>query len=239
MTVHIGTSGCHYKEWKGKFYPAELDSGHMLDFYAQEFDAVEINSSFYRLPEESTVRSWKESTPSDFTFAFKASRYLTHMKRLKDPAEPLENILAKARILGGKLGPLLFQLPPKWRVDVDRLDDFLQLLPAEVSTAFEFRDPSWFTEDVYSRLREHGAGLCIYDLEGETSPAEVTGDVVYVRLHGPERRYQGRYSRERISGWAGAISSWHKAGREVYCFFDNDQQAYAAENALELRDMLA
>ncbi len=238
MSIHIGTSGWHYKHWVGPFYPEGLRSEQMLGYYGGEFGAVEINNSFYRLPDHEILATWRDSTPDAFVFAYKASRYITHMKKLHNAGAALEKMVAGARVLGDKLGPILFQLPPKWRVDADRLEAFLRLIPEDLRTGFEFRDPSWFVADVYRLLRRHRAAFCIYELEGTRSPNEVTADFVYVRLHGPDGTYKGSYSTQDLSGWAGAISSWVRTGKDVYCFFDNDDRGYAAANARELKEML-
>ncbi len=239
MTIFIGTSGWHYRHWIGPFYPDDLPPDRMLRFYSAEFGTVEVNSSFYRLPEKRTVLAWKEATPDRFMFAFKASRYLTHMKKLTDAEDALATMLERARVLRPKLGPVLFQLPPRWRVDVDRLRQFLEIVPTDLRVAFEFRDPSWFSDAVYESLREFGAGLCVYDLGGTASPLIVTADLAYVRLHGPGGPYQGLYDTGTLSNWADSMSAWNAEGRDVYCFFDNDEQGYAARNARELKTLLA
>jgi uncharacterized protein YecE (DUF72 family) len=160
------------------------------------------------------------------------------MKKLKDPQEPLERLLDRASVLGSKLGPIIFQLPPRWRSNPGRLEGLLEILPADQRYAFEFRDPSWFEEKNYALLRAHGAAFCVYDLDGRTSPKQVTADFVYMRLHGPDGPYRGRYGAERLAGWAGAISAWRKEGLEVYCYFDNDEAAYAVKDALRLKQMM-
>jgi len=239
-TIRIGASGWNYAHWKGPFYPEDLDAAEQLRYYAARFGAVELNSTFYGLPGENTVRHWHEQTPGHFRFAFKASRYLTHMKKLKDPEEPLQRLLGALSGLGRKLGPLLVQLPPRWRVNTDRLRQFLRLLSEtapDVPAAFEFRDPSWLCDEVYGILGEHGKALCIYELDGFLSPREVTGPFVYIRLHGPDGKYQGSYSQQQLSGWAGAIHAWAEQGRDVWCFFDNDQDGHAAANAASLQQM--
>ncbi|MDW7773900.1 MAG: DUF72 domain-containing protein [Desulfobulbaceae bacterium] len=237
--VHIGTSGWHYKHWAGNFYPEDMSSSGFLAFYARSFKTAEINNSFYRLPSERALASWREATPDDFVFTMKASRYLTHMKKLKDPEEPLAVFLARAAVLGKKLGVILFQLPPKWHCNIDRLRSFLDILPDGYRYAFEFRDQSWFSAAVYGALKEKNAAFCMYHLEGFMSPREVTADFVYVRLHGPGNAYKGRYGIESLTGWAGAFTAWQRQGREIFCYFDNDEKGYAAVNALELLGMLA
>lgn len=235
--IHIGTSGWHYKHWVGKFYPPGLPSSEFLTFYAKHFKTAEINSSFYGLPSEKNLAAWRDGTPADFLFSMKASRYLTHMKKLKDPEEPMKAFLDKAAVLDGKLGIILFQLPPRWHCNLDRLRSFLDILSEDHRYAFEFRDPSWFTEPVFKALQERNVALCLYHLEGFVSPKEVTSDFVYVRLHGPGGAYQGRYETQTLSGWAGAFANWRRQRREIFCYFDNDENGYAAMNALELTAM--
>jgi uncharacterized protein YecE (DUF72 family) len=237
--IHIGTSGWHYDHWKGPFYPDGMAKDEMLTHYSRHLHTVEVNNSFYQLPQKDTLTRWKKTVPSDFIFAFKASRYITHMKKLKDPAKGVPPLLDAAGALGEKLGPILFQLPPRWRVNHERLDAFLQFLPSDFSYAFEFRDPSWFTERTCDILAEHGAAFCIYHLAGRLSPRTVTADFVYVRLHGPQAAYRGQYDKQALSGWAGAFSAWRQQGRDIFCYFDNDQAGYAAQDALTLSAMLA
>ena len=240
MTVatYIGTSGWHYNHWVGVFYPQDLPDGTYLEYYADHFGTAEINNSFYRLPEKKTVVRWRDAVPEDFAFSVKASHYLTHMKKLKDPREPLERLLDRVSILGTKLGPILFQLPPRWRLNPERLEGLLEILPEHHRYAFEFRDPSWFEDRIYGLLAERGASLCVYDLDGKTSPKEVTADFAYVRLHGPDCPYRGRYGAERLAGWAGTFSAWLKEGLDVYCYFDNDEAGYAVQDALRLQQMI-
>lgn len=236
--IHIGTSGWHYDHWKETFYPGEISSKEMLGFYAGHFRAVEVNNSFYQLPETETLETWRNAVPAEFVFTVKASRYITHMKKLKDPAEPVRQFFGRIRTLGKQLGPILFQLPPNWNCNADRLKDFIATLPKNSRYAFEFRDPSWFNDDVYRILAEAGCAFCIYDLAGRQSPKTVTTDFIYVRLHGPAKAYQGNYSSQTLAGWAGAFSSWASQGKEIFCFFDNDQKGYAPANAMSLNNML-
>ncbi|MBN1837150.1 MAG: DUF72 domain-containing protein [Spirochaetales bacterium] len=235
---HIGTSGWSYPHWKKRFYPEELPSSEWLGYYARRLSTVEINNSFYNLPSERTVAAWRNGVPGGFSFAVKASRYITHMKKLKDPEDSLERFLRRIRTLGDRLGPVLFQLPPQWIRNPDRLQGFLEALPAGLPCAFEFRDRSWFHEETYVVLERHNAAFCIYELAGESSPKRVTADFVYVRLHGPGRAYQGSYDTSTLAGWAGAFSTWNRQGKAVYCYFNNDQNAYAVHNARELANMM-
>ena len=236
--VHIGTSGWHYNHWRGPFYPEKLPAAKMLQFYFAHFDTVELNNSFYKLPSVPTFEAWRQATPPGFCFAVKASRFLTHNKKLKEPENALQNFLPRAEALQEKLGPILFQLPPRWRVNVERLEAFLQALPRRHRYAFEFREPSWNTEAVYATLRRHNAAYCIFELDCFTSPLEVTADFAYVRLHGPGGKYQGCYTGATLRQWAKWIEEQSQL-RDIYIYFDNDQAGYAARNALELKRLVA
>lgn len=238
-TIHIGTSGWHYDHWKGPFYPDDMPTADYLAFYAERFRSAEINNSFYRLPSKETLRQWRDTVGNGFVFAFKASRYLTHMKKLKDPEEPLQNVYDAAEALGDALGPILFQLPPRWRFNAERLEHFLETLSDDHRHVFEFRDESWFDERAYDLLRDHNAAFCLYELAGRQSPRETTADFVYVRLHGPgAEKYQGRYDRQALGGWAGALTAWSDSVGDVYLYFDNDEKGYAVINAGEMKEMV-
>lgn len=237
--IRIGTSGFHYKHWKGPFYPAKMPASKMLAFYARQFDSVELNNSFYRLPTAEAFDGWRESTPANFVFAVKASRFITHNNKLKDPENAIENLLPRAAHFGPKLGPILFQLPPHWRVNIARLEGLLEILPRDLRYTFEFRESSWIKREVDSVLKRFNAAFCIYELAGYHSPIRVTADFAYVRLHGPESaKYQGSYSREKLAEWARRIETWATDLKAVYVYFDNDQFGYAALNALTLRKMI-
>jgi uncharacterized protein YecE (DUF72 family) len=237
--LHVGTSGWHYAHWRGPFYPETLRSARMLKSYCERFRTVEINNSFYHLPAKETFRQWRIQTPADFVFAVKASRYITHMKKLKDPAQSVAKFLSHAEELGQKLGPILFQLPPHWRRDARRMAEFLQTLPKHRRYAFECRDVSWFHGEIYSLLEQHNAAFCVFDLAGTESPRVMTADFGYVRLHGPAlQRYAGCYTRPQLSGWLRLVSAWLDQGaREVFVYFDNDEAGFAARNAMELSEM--
>ncbi len=237
--IRIGTSGWRYPHWQGRFYPHDLPPAQWLSHYAQHFDSVEINNVFYRLPPAQTFHHWAEQTPPHFCFTVKASRYLTHQKKLKPAPQALERLLDRSRLLGDKLGPILFQLPPRWHTNPERLACFINQLPPGLRYAFEFRDPSWFNEAVYDILRAHDCAFCIYHLAGRQSPILHTAPWIYLRLHGPDGPYQGRYGREGLRPWAERIQEWASAGQAVYCYFDNDQNAHAVEDALTLKDLLA
>jgi len=235
--IIVGTSGWNYDHWKGSFYPPELKQKEWLDYYAGRLTTVEINNSFYNLPSEKTFRKWAEMVPPGFIFSIKASRYITHMKKLKDPREPLERFLDRIEVLEERQGPVLFQLPPHWNANPERLEAFLDELSGNIRSTFEFRDRSWWNDRIYGILEERNAAFCIFHLTGEQSPKEVTADFVYIRLHGPADAYEGLYDKETLSGWAGAASAWAASGKDVYIYFDNDQNGYAAMNAMQLREM--
>jgi len=199
---------------------------------------VEINNTFYHLPSASTLENWLAQTPKGFLFSCKGSRFITHMKKLKDPQESIERFFVTAKILQEKLGPILFQLPPRWRMNAPRLEDFLKALPKDFSYAFEFRDESWFDERIYQLLTVHNAAFCLYNLAGRWSPEILTADFVYIRLHGPGDPYIGRYSETMLRSWANKCLHWANTGKNVYCFFDNDEQAYAITNALSLKKQI-
>jgi uncharacterized protein YecE (DUF72 family) len=236
--IRIGTSGWHYKHWIGRFYPAGIRPQEMFEYYARHFDTVELNNSFYKLPSEAAFNAWERAAPRGFIYAVKASRFLTHRIKLKEPERGLENLLPRVELLGRKLGPILFQLPPHWRLNLDRLTGLLQVLPRHYRYAFEFRDLSWHIPAVDEVLRRYNAAFCIYELAGFTSAPKITANFAYLRLHGPQAKYQGSYSEEMLQTWAERIEQWRKTLRAVYVYFDNDQCAYAVHNALALKQKL-
>jgi len=237
--IRVGTSGFHYRHWVGSFYPEKTPSAKMLEYYTRHFDTLELNNSFYRLPAPEAFDSWRDSTPEDFVFAVKASRFITHNKKLKDPENALENLLPRADRFGKKLGPVLFQLPPGWKVNPGRLEALLEVLPRTHRYAFEFREHSWIKDEIKSILEKHNAAFCIYELAGYHSPLWVTADFAYIRLHGPGKgKYQGAYSDAALKNWAKWIEERRGALKAIYVYFDNDQAGYAAHNALTLREMV-
>jgi uncharacterized protein YecE (DUF72 family) len=237
-TIHVGTSGWHYGHWRGPFYPANLPSDQFLAYYAHHLPTVEINNSFYRLPSPSILEKWRDAVPPGFIFAVKASGFITHRKKLQDPEHTLAPFLERIALLGDKLGPILFQLPPHWQFNAARLAAFLAALPATHRYALELRDRSWINAGALNLLAARGAAFCIYELDGYRSPLEVTADFVYIRLHGPGGPYQGQYDLKTLAAWAEAIAGWSRQGREVFCYFDNDDAGHAAQNALQLQDLL-
>ena len=236
--IHIGTSGWHYPHWVGSFYPRGLSSEEFLPYYASHFSTVEINNTFYHLPTHETLAHWRDETPKDFLFACKASRYITHMKKLKDPQQSLARFFERVTVLQHKLGPILFQLPPRWKKNAPRLEEFLQALPTGFRYAFEFRDASWFDKQIYQLLMVHNAAFCLYHLAGQWSPEIVTADFVYFRLHGPQDSYQGQYDTPLLRRWANTCQQWAQSGKDVYGYFDNDQKGFASVNALDFNNMM-
>lgn len=237
--IHVGTSGWHYLHWKNRFYPSGMPADRFLAFYAGQFQTTEINNTFYQLPRPEAIQSWLATVPDQFIFSVKASRYITHQKKLKDPQKSLALFFDRIRQFGKKLEVILFQLPGHWKPDAQRLNDFLQILDKKRRYAFEFRNPDWQTSVIIKILQAAGCAFCIYEFNGVKTPDIVTADFVYIRLHGPRRAYQGSYDTCAIQEWAGKIVSWSRQGKDVYIYFDNDEKAYAAKNALALKNILS
>jgi len=232
--IYIGTSGWHYSHWKGPFYPKDMPEKQFFSYYVQKFSTVEINRTFYSLPKKTVFQGYAQSVSKEFIFAVKGSRFITHVKRLKDPKQSLRRLFTRIEGLKSHLGPILFQLPPKWKVNPERLKSFLKALPKRHRFAFEFRDPSWITDEIFAALRKYHAAFCIYEFDYFTTPKIITSDFVYIRLHGSKDAYAGNYSKAELKKWASFIKQTAKKGLDVYCYFDNDQAGYAARNAAEL-----
>lgn len=233
----IGTSGWAYPHWRGRFYPRALPGEEWLGYYARHFDTVEINRSFYRLPTREASAAWARAVPEGFCFAVKASRYLTHMKKLKEPTPALERLFAAIAPLGDKQGPVLYQLPPRWGFDPARLEGFLAALPPGAA-AVEFRDPSWYCPEAYRLLERYGAALCASSFPGLPMVWEMTSSFCYVRLHGVDLAYGDRYTREALGVIAQRLRTVLERGLDAYVYFDNDAEAFAVENARELRAIM-
>lgn len=236
--VRVGCSGWQYRHWKGIFYPASLPQKKWLDHYASQFDTVEVNNSFYRLPSEKTFSEWRDRVPDHFLYAVKASRYLTHIRRLKDPADPLALFWSRARLLGPKLGPVLYQLPPHLKRNERRLFDFLEALPDLPLQVIEFRDPTWYTDEILRAMEARGVAMCLHDHHESASPRETIGPFVYVRFHGADGHYQGAYSDRTLRAWAAWFEKEARAGKAIYAYFNNDAGAHAPRNARALRERL-
>lgn len=237
--VRIGCSGWQYRHWRGTFYPDDLPQSRWFGFYASRFDTVELNNSFYRLPEKATFARWRDQAPDGFLFAVKASRYLTHMKKLKEPAEALDRMFGNVRALQSRLGPVLYQLPPRWSRDDDRLGAFLQLIPEDIPQAVEFRDPSWYSDRTFETLQRHGVALCVHDMKGSASPRLAIGPFVYARFHGSGSRYGGRYPDSALEDWAGWLATQRAHGLPIYAYFNNDVGGHAPRDAARLAEVLS
>ena len=238
--IRIGTSGWEYEHWRGAFYPRELPKDRWLEHVAERFDTVELNASFYRLPLRATFDRWAQRAPEGFTFAVKASRYLTHIKRLKDPTEPLARLWGRAEGLRAHLGPVLYQLPPRWKPDPERLSAFLEAVPRDRPQAIEIRDARWYRDDILASIAEAGVAVCLHDMPGSERAAPPGGPLVYVRFHGAAgERYGGRYPTDVLERWAGRMVDWAREGRPVWAYFNNDIGGHAVVDAVRLRDEVA
>ena len=236
--ILIGTSGWMYNHWKGPFYPEKFPNKNMLKFYAENFHTVEINSTFYRLPSETTVKNWVNETPDDFIIAIKANRFITHRKYLKDGQETTKRFFDVIKILKKKLGVILFQLPPNWYYNYDRIKEFVEILPKQYLYTFEMRNPSWYVPDIFDLLKKHNIALCIHDFTGNLFLEKVTTNFIYLRFHGPVSLYYGKYSSDQLNEWAEKINQWVKQNITVFAYFNNDAHGWAVENALELLEKL-
>jgi uncharacterized protein YecE (DUF72 family) len=237
--LYVGTSGWQYRDWRGAFYPREIGQEEWLEYYAERFQTVELNNSFYRLPEASTFAAWAERTPPDFVMAVKMSRFLTHIKRLKDPREPVERFFSRARRLGSKLGPVLVQLPPQLQADLPRLEGLLEVIPAGVRVALEFRHESWFTADVFEVLAGHGAALCLADGPRRRTPHWRTAEWGFVRFHEGRASPPPCYGRRALETWAERLAGLWKPDEDVFAYFNNDHRACAVRDAVVFAGLAA
>jgi uncharacterized protein YecE (DUF72 family) len=237
--VRIGCSGWQYKHWRGDFYPVELPTTRWFEHYARTFDTVEINNSFYRWPDPETFARWREKAPRRFVYAVKASRFLTHMKKLKDPEEPVFRTFENVAHLGPHLGPVLYQLPPRWPVNLERFETFLRALPRNRLQTIEFREPSWYTDTVYALMRKYKVALCLHDMHGSATGRTVVGPFVYVRYHFGTQKYGGRYDDDRLDEWADWLAARALEGMPVFAYFNNDTGGHAPRDAVRLRDHIA
>ncbi|RJR30955.1 DUF72 domain-containing protein [Candidatus Parcubacteria bacterium] len=236
--IHIGTSGWSYNHWKKVFYPVNFAVQDWLRYYSLFFDTVEINNTFYVLPEKNSFFRWRKTVNKDFVFAVKASRYITHIKRLKTPDKATRLFWQRVKFLKDNLGPILFQLPPGFKKDTERFKKFIHTLPKGIKAVIEFRNREWFCREVKNVLAESNTGFCIYNGLGFTAPLWVTSSMVYIRLHGPKKMYRGNYSPKELILWSKRIKKWSKDGKEVYCYFNNDYKGYAVKNALNLKSRI-
>ena len=242
--VRVGCSGWQYKHWRNGFYAADLPQSRWFQHYALTFDTVEVNNSFYRLPPPETFAKWRAQAPPRFRYAVKASRFLTHMKKLKDPADPLLRFFENARELGPTLGALLYQLPPNLHLDIERLTAFLDAIPNATRRArlasrprhvVEFRHPSWYNDQVYSLLDRHRVAMCLHDMSGSATERVVVGPCVYVRFHFGTSKYGGRYQDRRLDSWADWLAIQAGAGLDLFAYFNNDTGGHAPRDAVRLR----
>jgi len=236
--IRVGCSGWNYRHWRGDFYPAGLAVKRWFAHYAAVFDTVEINNTFYRLPPRATFAAWREQAPPGFRYAVKANRFLTQAKKLKDCEEPLERMMTSFEALKPALGPILYQLPPRFRINLERLESFLALVPRDVTSVFEFRDTSWYVDEVFALLERYGASFCAHDMPGSVSPRLAVGPIAYLRFHGGIAKYWGRYSDAALLEWTDWIAAQARDGRPVWAYFNNDPEAHAIHDAQTLRAMV-
>jgi len=237
-TVNIGTSGWNYKHWYGNFYPDDMKEKDFLKYYSNIFHTVEVNNTFYHLPQQKTIKTWTDTVSDNFRFSIKASRYITHMKKLKDPEESIVNFFERIQCFKDKTGPILFQFSPRWSFNPERLGNFINTLPKHYKYTFEFRDPNWFNELTYNFLKDNNIAFCIYYMGEDESPKEVTADFIYIRFHGSNSLGSGGYSEDRLKEFARNIKEYRDQGKDVYCYFNNDEEGLAVKNAKELRGLI-
>ena len=235
---NIGTSGWSYAGWLGNFYPEKIKSNLILPYYATLLDSVELNNSFYQIPKEKNVKVWAEITPDHFIFSCKANRYITHFKKLDDTTETVEKLLNAFSHFEEKLGPILFQFPPYWSIDLPTFKTFIEHLPKQYLYTFEFRHKSWFCDELYELLHQHELSLCFYNHKMYRSPEIVTGQFIYIRMHGPNEDAYGAYEDSTLMEYAQKFINWRKEGKAVYCYFDNDEKANAPKDAQRMRKIL-
>ena len=234
----IGTSGWYYQHWYGRFYPKGLSKEKLFPYFAQHFKTVELNNTFYHLPKETTVKGWHKKAPQDFVFAIKASRFITHIKRLANLRDSLKIFLKRAYILKEKLGPMLYQLPPSMKKDSQRLASFLKKLPKKVRNVVEFRHQSWLDEEIFCLLKKFNVSHCIISMPNFPTVVRATADFVYIRMHGGTALYRSNYSKAELKECANLVKKFLKDGLDTYVYFNNDAQGYAVKNALALKKML-
>jgi uncharacterized protein YecE (DUF72 family) len=238
--VLVGTSGWSYRSWRGPFFPEEVPARLHLEYYAKHFQTTELNGVFYRTPTEDAVRNWARHTPEAFVFAWKASKFITHWKRLNDTSRnSLELMESRLGLLGDKAVPILFQLPPQFEKNRERLAAFFKLLSSRRRYALEFRHPSWYEDDILDLLRDNNVALCISDHHDAPSPWIATADHVYVRGHGPGGRYRGHYRPNTLDRWKRWLQDKTRGGSTAYVYFDNDQKSAAPKDAAHLAQLLS
>lgn len=238
--IFIGTSGWQYYHWRGTFYPENLPTKDWLKYYSQHFQTAEINSSFYHLPRETTFKNWANKTPESFLFAVKVWRRITHLKKLKNIQEDFKTFYERALALGEKFGPLLFQFPPNFKINLEKLENLGRLIrkiDKEKHCSFEFRNQSWFTNKVYQILEKYNLALCWADTPCYPYEEIITADYVYIRLHGHTDLYASKYTKKQLMDYVQKIKKLADKGKTIYVYFDNDAFGHAIENAQELRNL--
>lgn len=233
--IHIGTSGYQYDHWKGDFYPEDLPVKDWFEYYSRSFDTVEVNNTFYKMSKAETFDDWRKAAPKDFYYAIKYSRFGTHRKKLKDPEGHVNYFLDRASHLKKTLGAVLVQLPPNWKRNYERLEEFLKETPQDLRWAIEIRDPDWFSQEFYDLLKKYKSALVIHDIIKD-HPQELTADWVYLRFHG--KNYSGSYSKKQLEKISGDVREYHDKGKDVFVYFNNDLEGHAVRNALSLKEML-
>jgi len=235
--IRIGCSGWSYPHWRKRFYPEKVPAREHFAFYAQHFNTVELNNSFYRQPSVERFTAWREQAPPGFVFAVKGSRYVTHIKRLAVEQKSIDLVVDAARGLGDKLGPILFQLQANFRLDLERLERFVAMLPDDVRFTIEFRHDSWLVQPVFELLRSHRIALCIPDHPKMPKSFEITSDFTYIRMHLPPRGLG--YGRQALEPWANRVIEWRRGGLDVFVYFNNDMEGHAVKDAKTLKSLVA
>lgn len=237
--VRIGTSGWVYPQWRETFYPKGLPQSRWLSYYAERFDTIELNNPFYRQPTRETFELWRQAVPGDFVYAVKLNRFVTHMRRLNVDRQMVARSNDTMAGLGPKAAVVLVQLPARFRFDLERVERFFKAVaPRRKRHALEPRDPSWLTDDAIAVLRARRVALCVIDAPKWPTRGAVTADFVYLRFHGQTRLYGSSYDEDALRAWAERITAWRGAGLDVFAYFNNDERAYAARNALRLRELV-
>jgi uncharacterized protein YecE (DUF72 family) len=238
--IHIGTSGFHYKDWKGAFYPEKINSKEWITYYAKHFSTVELNSTFYRTPSKESIKNWLNNTPKNFLFTIKVSRMITHFLRLKYTEEAMKNFLkiVKPFKRAKKLACLLYQLPPNFKKNREVLEKFLKKIPKEQKNVFEFRHESWNDDETFQLLKEYNASYCIVSSDKYSTHLISTTENVYIRFHGPKDIYSSKYSDEELQEWAKKIKKFLQQKKEVFAYFNNDIHAHAVKNAKKLIELM-
>lgn len=236
--THIGTSGWYYRQWRGLVYPKDISPKFWLKYYATIFRSVEINSSFYHLPTEETIEHWRSQVSPDFKFSVKASRYITHQKRLNNASNALDLFLNRISNFGHNLGPVLFQLPSNKPISEKHLKTFIENCPQDFQYVFELRHPDYFKETIYNLFKIHNIAFCIFDFFNFKSPVIKTANFTYTRMHGTTDLYQGKYSDQVLKEWASLLNDWGQAGLSNYLYFNNDKNGASFENGIQLQQYI-